>query len=107
MTSFLFCGLSLICISFGYIDLDQPGIAFCMEGGMAIGFVAIATWLALLPRPHQPHASVKGSKRCQGVGCESGRTCTSEVKPVTVHSWKLKDRNNIVQWIISLQGLVQ
>lgn len=50
------------------MDLDQPGIAFCMEGGMAIGFVAIATWLALLPRPHQPHASVKGSKRCQGVG---------------------------------------
>ena len=51
-----------------YIDLHEPGIAFCMEGGMAIGFVAIATWLALLP---QPHASVKGSKRCQGVGCES------------------------------------
>eukprot|EP00434_Breviolum_minutum_P045033 symbB.v1.2.040291.t2/scaffold7126.1/size13177/1 len=48
------------------VILLHIGIAFCMEGGMAIGFVAIATWLALLPQPHQPHASVKGSKRCQG-----------------------------------------
>eukprot|EP00434_Breviolum_minutum_P045032 symbB.v1.2.040291.t1/scaffold7126.1/size13177/1 len=47
------------------VILLHIGIAFCMEGGMAIGFVAIATWLALLPQPHQPHASVKGSKRCQ------------------------------------------